>query len=159
MRRTGSYISKVCIITVRKRKFVKIMFPQVFICPGGSLSRGLCPGDLCPGGSLSRGSLSRGLSVQGVSVQGALCPGGLCPGWSLLCRGVSVREVSVHRVSALSGGRSLSRVGLCTVEGSLRVRHPRTVTFGLYASYWNTFLFQNALKSMGSLAFLTSEAS
>ena len=35
------------------------------LCPGGSLSGGLCPGGLCPGGSLSRG-----ISVQEGSLLG-----------------------------------------------------------------------------------------
>ena len=57
-------------------KSAKVMFLQVFVCPGwglcpgGSLSRGLCPGDLCPGVPVQEGSLSKG----------SLCPWGSLSG-------------------------------------------------------------------------------
>ena len=66
-----------------QRKFAKIMFSQMSVCPQGISVQG----DLCLGGSLSRGisvwgaSVGGGLSRGCVSVQVVcLCPGGLCQG-------------------------------------------------------------------------------
>ena len=46
---------------------------QGCLCPGVSLSAGLCPGGLCLGGVPGQG----GLCLGGVSVQGGLCLLGL----------------------------------------------------------------------------------
>ena len=110
------------------------MFSELFVCPQGGLS--LCPGEVSLWGmSMSRG-VSRGVSVQGEgSVQGVLSRGvsvwGLCPGVSVqgsLSRGSLSRGVSVWE-------------GLCQGD-------PGTVMSGLYASYWNAFLFYIIFPSM-----------
>ena len=69
------------------------------LCPGGSLSRGLCLGGLCPGGVSVQECLCSGGGIY--LSRGVLCPGGLCPGRESLsregglCQGVSVQGVSV----------------------------------------------------------------
>ena len=111
-------------------KFVKVMFSQLsvcpqgdlYLCPGGSLSRGVCRG-VCPGG----------VSIRGVSVQGGLS-GGVCPGGSLSGGSLS-RRFPVQGVSV--------QVGLCLGARSRSWRPACTVMRGQNASYWNVFLFRN----------------
>ena len=118
------------------------------LCPGGSLSGGLCPGKvvsvqvqggLCPGKGVS---VQEGVSFQGASVWGSLSRG-LCPGRSL-SRERSLSRRSLSRERSLSM-RSLSR-GVSVQEGvpvrGVSVRESsHMVTSGWYASYWNAFLF------------------
>ena len=83
-----------------QRKFAKVMFLHVSVCP-------------------------QGISVQGGLHAGGRSPsgGGLCPG-ECLCWGVSVQgTVSVQGVSVHGGGGSLSR-GVSVWGGSLSWRHP-----------------------------------
>ena len=115
-------------------KFVKVMFPQVFVCPlstgGGrsrSLSRGVhdqgvsVQGDSLSRGSLSRGylsrdSLSRGSLSKGFSVQGGSLSRGSLPRGSLsrgvLCPGGSLSRGSLSKCS-LSKGFSVQGVSVC----------------------------------------------
>ena len=86
------------------------------LCPGVSLSEGLCPGGLCLGGLCSEGSLSGGS----------------------LSRGSLSRE-------SLSGGVSVRGRGLCYGHPSTPDRDPHTVTSGWYAFYWNAFLFTSVV--------------
>ena len=67
---------------------------------GASLSLVPCS-FFCPGKSLYGGSLCRGLCPGEVSIQGRLCPGGDCPG--SLCLGVSVQGKGV----SVQGGVSI----------------------------------------------------
>ena len=53
------------------------------LCPGVSLSRGLCRGSLYPGGLCPGGSLFRGLCLGDISFQGSLS-GGVSIQWESL---------------------------------------------------------------------------
>ena len=102
-------------------------------CPQGNVFTPVCdsvhrggPGGLCP-----RGPLSGGL-CQGVSVQGR----GLCPGEGSLSRGgVSVQGRGLCPGGLGQGGR----------EVSARETPHCTVMCRRYASYWNTFLFDQEI--------------